>query len=180
MVSPVQPADYQALVEAAIDAAGDAAHIPAVDVERCFGAAANLDAAAYSQAARILMREMVNGLAGPGPWLTRWERAIRGVVGAMRRRPGLAHVTLNESETTSEAVRERRMLYRRQFIAMLEEEYGRDRDPADVPEVHIELLAGAVYRAYVAEAAAGRLLDPSVDVVPRLVNVIALLEPVPA
>jgi hypothetical protein len=72
------------------------------------------------------------------------------------------------------------MLYRRQFIAMLEEEYGRDRDPADVPEVHIELLAGAVYRAYVAEAAAGRLLDPSVDVVPRLVNVIALLEPVPA
>jgi hypothetical protein len=36
------------------------------------------------------------------------------------------------------------------------------------------------YRAYIAEAAAGRLTDPRGDVVPRLVNVMAILEPVPA
>jgi hypothetical protein len=41
-------------------------------------------------------------------------------------------------------------------------------------------MAGVAYRAYIAEAAAGRLTDPRADVVPRLVNVMAILEPVPA
>ena len=72
------------------------------------------------------------------------------------------------------------MVYRREFIDVLEAEYVRDRDPAELPDLHVELLAGAVYRAYVAEAIAGRLTDPRVDVVPKLVNVIAILEPVPA
>lgn len=180
MVSSVQREECQALVEAAIDAAGDSERLPVAAVERCFGSVDALGAIAYSRAARILMREMTNGLAEPGPWLTRWERAVRRVVAAVRRRPGLARLTLTESEAGSEAVRERRMVYRRQFIAVLEREYARDRDPADLPELHVELLAGAVYRAYVAEAVSGRLTDPRADVVPKLVNVIAILEPLPA
>ena len=180
MVSSGQHRDCQALVEAVIDAAGDTKRIPAADIERCFGSADKLAAAAYSRAATILMGEMQAGLAGPGTWLVRWERAVRAVVGAMRRRPGLAHVTLTESEACTDFMRERRMLYRDQFIEVLESEYARDRDPSELPDLHVEVLAGALYRAYVVEAAAGRLTDPRIDVVPRLVNVIAILEPVPA
>jgi AcrR family transcriptional regulator len=180
VVSSLQHEDCQALVEAAIDAAGDTARIPPAAIERCFGSADELAAAAYSRAAQLLMSEMTEGLAESGPWLVRWERAVRAVVAAVRLRPGLAHLTLNESEAGSDEIRERRMLYRREFIDLLEAEYTRDRDPAEVPELHVELLAGAVYRAYVAEAVAGRLTDPRADVVPKLVNVIALLEPVPA
>jgi hypothetical protein len=167
-------------VEAAIDAAGDTGHLRAADIERCFGSAEELNAAAYCHAARLLMREMTNALAGAGPWLLRWERAVRAVVAAVRRRPGLAQLTLTEGDASTDAIRERRMLYRREFIEVLESEYLRDRDPGELPELHVELLAGAAYRAYLAEAVAGRLTDPRADVVPRLVNVIAILEPVPA
>ena len=178
MVWSVQHEDCQALVEAVIDTAGDTERIPAAAIERHFGSADELAAAAYCRAAQILMDEMTQGLAGPGPWLARWERAVRAVVAAVRRRPGLAHLTLTEAEADSEAIREHRMVYRREFIDVLESEYARDRDADELPELHVELLAGAVYRAYVAEAAAGRLTDPRADVVPRLVNVIAILEPV--
>jgi len=180
LVSSAQHEDCQALVEAVIDAAGDSERLPAADIERCFGSVEELDAAAYDHAAAVLMDEMARGLAGPGPWLARWERAVRAVVAAMRRRPGLAELTLTESEGRSDLVREHRMAYRRQFIDVLETEYVRNRDPAELPQLHVELLAGAVYRAYVTEAVAGRLTDPHVDVVPRLVNVIEILEPVPA
>jgi hypothetical protein len=120
------------------------------------------------------MGEMATGLATSGPWLVRWERAVRAVVAAVRARPGLARLTLCEPD--SDAIRERRMRYRRTFIDVLEAEFS---DP-ELPELHAEMLAGAIYRAYVAEAEAGRLTDPDVDVVPRLVSVIAILEPVPA
>jgi hypothetical protein len=180
VVASVQHWDCHALVEAVIDAAGDTERIPVDDIERCFGSVDELEVAAYCHAARVLMEEMTNGLEGPGAWLDRWERAVRAVVAAVRRRPGLAHFTLTESEATSDAMRERRMVYRREFIDVLEAEYVRGRDPAELPDLHVELLAGAVYRAYVTEAIAGRLTDPRVDVVPKLVNVSAILEPVPA
>lgn len=153
----------QALVEAAIDAAGDGERLPD-----------DLLAAAYCRAAEILMGEMATGLATSGPWPARWERAVRAVVAAMRARPGLARLTLCEPH--SETISEHRMGYRRAFIDVLESEFS---DP-ELPELHAEVLAGAIYRAYVAEAEAGRLTDPNVDVVPKLVNVIAILEPVPA
>jgi hypothetical protein len=179
LVGSVQHKERLALVEAVIDAAGDTDQIPASEVERCFGSAEELAAAAYSRAARLLLDAMSDGLAGPGPWLTRWERTVRTVVGAMRRRPGLAQITLSEQATCSDAIRERKMLYRRECIDVLTSAYARDRE-GDVPDLHVEVMAGAAYRAYVAEAAAGRLTDPDADVVPKLVNVLAVLEPVPA
>jgi hypothetical protein len=180
MVGSVEHEERLALVEAVIDAAGDTDQIPASEIERCFGSAEELGAAAYSRAARLLLDAMSEGLAGPGPWLTRWERTVRSVVGAMRRRPGLAQITLSEQETCSDAIRERKMLYRRECIDVLSAAYARDREPGDVPDVHVEVMTGAAYRAYVAEAAAGRLTDPDADVVPKLVSVLAVLEPVPA
>ena len=170
VLSSGQNGDRLTLVEAFIDAAGEPGAIQRADDE--------LAVAAYCRAADLMMDAMTEGLAGPGPGLVRWERAVRAVVAAVRRRPGLAHLTLTEAD--SDAIRERRMGYRRRYIDVFAAEYARGRDPAEVPEVHVELLAGAAYRAYVAEAAAGRLTDPRVDVVPRLVNVIAILEPVPA
>jgi hypothetical protein len=153
----------QALVEAAIDAAGDGESLPD-----------DLLVAAYCRAAEILMDEMAAGLDTPGAWPVRWERAVGAVVAAVRARPGLARLTLCEPH--SETIREHRMGYRRAFIDVLECEFS---DP-ELPELHAEVLAGAIYRAYVAEAEAGRLTDPDVDVVPKLVNVIAILEPAPA
>jgi hypothetical protein len=176
-MSSAQSDECLALVEAFIDRAPPLA---ADAVERCWGSADELAVAAYSHAAGLLLAEMTNGLAGPGPWLVRWERAVRAVVAAVRRRPGLARLTLSEAEARSDAIRDRRMLYRRQCIDVLSSAYVRDREPEDLPDLQVELIAGAAYRAYVAEAAAGRLTDPHADVVPRLVNVIALLEPVPA
>jgi len=166
-----------ALVEAFIDGEPpleDAA------VERCWGSIDELAVAAYSHAARMLLEEMAAGLAGPGPWLARWERAVRAVVGAMRGRPGLARIALSEHVACSEAIRGRRMIYRRRCIDLLASAYERDRDPEELPDLHAELMAGVAYRAYIAEAAAGRLTDPRADPVPRLVNVMAILEPVPA
>src|SRR5262245_990301 len=166
-----------ALVEAFIDGAPP---LDADAVERCWGSPDELAVAAYSHASRVLVEEMTTGLDGPGPFLVRWERAVRAVVGAMRRRPGLAHITLSEQEACSDAIRERRMVYRRRVIDVLASAYERDRDADDLPDLHAELMAGVAYRAYVAEAAAGRLTDPHVDVVPTLVNAMAILEPVPA
>jgi hypothetical protein len=180
MVSSVKHRDCQALVEAAIDAAGATEQLPPADVERCFGSAEELGGTAYHHAARMLIGEMTNALAAPGTWLVRWEGAVRAVVAAVRRRPGLARLTLTEGDAGSDAIQERRMLYRREFIEVLKSEYLRAHDPEELPELHVELLAGAAYRAFVAEAVAGRLTDPQADVVARLVNVIAILEPVPA
>ena len=178
MVGSVQHGDCQALVDAFIDGAPSVAEDA---VERCWGSADELAATAYSHAARLLLVEMATGLDdGPGPWLVRWERAVRAVVAAMRRRPGLAHITLSEQDACSDAIRERRMVYRRQCIDLLTSAYVRDRDVDHVPDLHVELIAGVAYRAYVTEAAAGRLVDPRADVVPRLVNAVAILEPVPA
>jgi AcrR family transcriptional regulator len=180
VVSSLQHGDCQALVEAVIDAAGDTERISPSDIAHCFGSADELVAAAYSQAARILLDRMTEGLTGPGPWLTRWERAVRAVVSTIRRRPGLAGLTLSELEGRSDAIRDRSLVFRREYIDVLASEYARERAFADVPDLHVELMAGAAYRAYVAEAVAGRLTDPRVDVVPKLVNVIAMLEPVAA
>jgi hypothetical protein len=178
VVSSVQHGDCQALVDAFIDGEPPLA---ADAIGRCWGSADELAATAYSHAARLLLGEMANGLDdGPGPWLVRWERAVRAVVAAMRRRPGLADITLSEQAAGSDAICERRMLYRRQCIDLLTSAYVRDREADDTPDLHVELIAGVAYRAYVAEAAAGRLTDPHADVVPRLVSAVAILEPVPA
>jgi hypothetical protein len=77
-------------------------------------------------------------------------------------------------------MRDLRMVHRRRFIDALASAFERDRDPDELPALHAELMAGVAYRAYVAEAAAGRLTDPRADVVPRLVHVMTILEPVPA
>ena len=155
------------LAEAFIDAAGDAGSAP--------HAADALIVAAYCRAAETLLETMSTALAGPGPWLDRWERAVRAVVAAVRTRPGLARLALTEPE--SAAIRERRMRYRHAYIDVFAAEYARGRDPEELPGLHVELVAGAAYRAYVAETRAGRLTDPQADVVPRLVSVMAILEP---
>ena len=82
MVSSVQHGDCQALVEAVIDAAGDTQRIPVDDIERCFGSVDELAVAAYCHAARVLHGGDDERARRAGPWLDRWERAVRAVVAA--------------------------------------------------------------------------------------------------
>lgn len=192
MISSAQHNDCLGLVDAVIDAAGDEERSTLdteklvrragarAHIERCWGSTEELAAAAYCHAARMLFETMAAALAAPGPWLDRWEAGVRDVVELVRRRPGLARLALVETEGGLDVIRERRMLYRRQFIDLLRTEYVRGRETRELPELHLELLAGAVYRAFHREAVAGRLTREDVDVVPRLVDVMAILEPVAA
>ena len=169
MVGSVQHGDCQALVDAFIDGAtstdGEA-------VERCWGSADELAATAYSHAARLLLVEMATGLDdGPGPWLVRWERAVRAVVTADAQTPGAgAHHAQRAGRGLGRDPRAQDASTGASASTCSTSEYVRDRDPDHVPDLHVELIAGAVYRAYVAEAVAGRLTDPRADVVPRLVT----------
>ena len=160
------------LVEAVIDAAGDDGHATLTTDEE-------LAAAAYSHAAGLLLETMASALAGGGSWPDRWEAAVRDVVELMRRRPGLARLALVETEGSVDAIRERRMLHRHRFIELLRVERARGEEP-ELSDVHLELMAGAVYRAFHDEAISGRLMSDRADVVPRLVAVMAIVEPVAA
>ncbi|HET8537024.1 MAG TPA: hypothetical protein VFL73_07570 [Solirubrobacteraceae bacterium] len=162
---------YLKLIESVIDAVADV-EPEAFDAE--------LIGAAYSRAARSLHDTMAAALAGNGPWLTRWEAAVCASLELMRRRPGIARLVFVESESGLPTIRERRELHRRDFVELFASEYGRDGQLQDLPLLQVELVAGAAYRAFHEEAVAGRLTAAPAQAIPRLIDAMAVFQPVPA
>jgi AcrR family transcriptional regulator len=149
-------------------------------VERCWGSIDELVGAAYSRAARLLHDTMAAALGSAGPWRPRWEAAVRASLALMGRRPGIARLLFIESEGPLPAIRERRELHRREFVELFAIQYARDGQSGDVPALHVELAAGAAYRAFHEEAMAGRLTAGCGEAVPRLIDAMAIFQPVAA
>jgi len=184
---------YLTLVESLIDAVADVgletleaddvaarSGIPAAELERFCGSLEELIGAAYSRAARALHDTMAAALASDGPWLARWEAAVRASLELMQERPGIARLVFVESEAGLPTIRERRELHRRDFVELFAWEYSRNGRLHSLPRLHGELVAGAAYRAFHEEAVAGRLTAAPAQSAPRLVDAMAMFEPVPA
>lgn len=166
----------------ALSAVGVAARagLPADAVERSWGSLEELLGAAYSRAARALNEAMAEALRGSGSWLSRWEAAVCAAVSLMRRRPGIARLVFIESESGPPSIRQRRDLHRRDFVELFASAYARDGQVANLPDLHVELAAGAAYRAFHEEAAAGRLTSGCAEAAPRLVDAMAIFQPLAA
>jgi len=155
--------DYESISEERVAAgAGTSLSGHYEDLDSCL-------AAAYDEVDAVLGEAFETAMDGTGPWTERLADSVVRISARVERMPGAFHV-YEAARSGPEWLRVRQARNRGRYVQLLADH------ARDVPEVHLEFLIGALYRAAQEQTAQ----DPQLDVPlmrRRAREIIAALEP---
>lgn len=162
LVAELATSDYDSVTEERVaGAAGTSLSGHYESLDACLGAA-------YGEVDAVLGEAFETAMAGTGVWTERLTDAVVRTSARLERMPGALHV-YEAARSGPEWLRVFQERNRRRYVELLA-----DHAP-DVPEVHLEFLIGALYRA-----AQEQTQGPQLDVPlmrERAREIIAALEP---
>jgi hypothetical protein len=156
-----------------------AAGLEVTEAQRHYRSAVACLLAAYDELTNELIVAYDEAFATASSWQDGLRAGNAGLLARLARRPAEARLLFVEILRGDERLRRRRDEARRRSAALLAAEHQRRRGLEDLPEIHFELLQGAMFQMIAAEVVAGRTGDVE-HLAPDLLTLLEVFEPIAA